>query len=220
MAGVTRRSFLAASASALAAPALGAPASGEVDAVIVGAGAAGIAAARRMAAAGRRFILVEAAPRVGGRCITDTRAFGVPFDRGAHWIYTPDINPVAKLSARTGLDVYPAPPGQKVRVGRRNAREGELEDFLAALVRSNRAIVEASRGRNRIRVCSTRPILTSQDSLPSWRVWNFGACSPARWTQTMHISIYRQDQAAPKPRIGPRCWRACTRVGPSAAASR
>jgi hypothetical protein len=34
-----------------------------------------------------------------------------------------------------------------VRIGRRNAREGEMEDFLAALVRSNRAIGEAARGK-------------------------------------------------------------------------
>ncbi len=206
MAGVTRRSFLAASASALAAPALGAPASGEVDAVIVGAGAAGIAAARRMAAAGRRFILVEAAPRVGGRCITDTRAFGVPFDRGAHWIYTPDINPVAKLSARTGLDVYPAPPGQKVRVGRRNAREGELEDFLAALVRSNRAIVEASRGRADIHCAQALP-----KDLGDWRqtvefVLGPYACSKdlnemsamdyGRWTERDTAAFCRQGFGA------------------------
>jgi len=35
------------------------------DAVIVGAGTAGIAAARRLAAAGRRFALIEAAPEIG-----------------------------------------------------------------------------------------------------------------------------------------------------------
>src|SRR5262245_53405429 len=95
----SRRSFLAGSVAVAAAPALGAvPASGSVDVVIVGAGAAGIAAARRVAAAGRRFALIEASDRMGGRCVTDTRTFGVPFDRGAHWIHMPDINPVAKLA--------------------------------------------------------------------------------------------------------------------------
>jgi monoamine oxidase len=114
---------------------------------IIGAGAAGIAAARRVAAAGRRFALIEAGNRVGGRCITDTRSFGAPFDRGAHWIRQSDVNPVVKLTAKSGLDVYPAPLGQKIRIGRRNARESELEAFLAALVRSNRAIAEAARGK-------------------------------------------------------------------------
>ncbi len=144
---LSRRSFLAASAALAARPAVAAtaPASGPVDVVIVGAGAAGIAAARRIAAAGRRYVLLEAADHIGGRCITDTRTFGVPFDRGAHWIHTPDLNPLTKLGPRRGIEVYPAPPSQKVRIGRRYAREGELEDFLAAQVRANRAIADAAR---------------------------------------------------------------------------
>ena len=103
-----------------------------IDAVIVGAGAAGIAAARRLTAAGRRFVLLEAGREVGGRCITDTTTFGVPYDRGAHWIYTCRTSIRWRSSRRqTGLDLYPAPPGQRVRIGRRYAREGEMEDFLA-----------------------------------------------------------------------------------------
>jgi monoamine oxidase len=163
----SRRSFLAASAASAtlaAAPALTAPRpkgpppsapsappvpevprSGNVDAVIVGAGAAGIAAARRLAAAGKRFALVEAADQPGGRCITDTGTFGVPYDRGAHWIYAADINPLARLAPQTGLVIYPAPPGQRMRIGKRYAREGEMEDFLAGVVRANTAIADAAR---------------------------------------------------------------------------
>jgi monoamine oxidase len=145
MSMLSRRSFLAGSAAVAAGPRLGAAAALDVDIAIVGAGAAGIAAARRVAAAKRRCLLLEASDRIGGRCLTDTRPFGVPWDRGAHWLHTPDINPVAKLAGQTGLDIYPAPPGQKIRIGRRYAREGEMEDFLAALVRTNRAIGEAAR---------------------------------------------------------------------------
>ena len=155
MGRLTRRSFLAASATLAAGPALGAakqkqappadtPRSG-VDVVVVGAGAAGIAAARRIAAAGRNVVLYEAADRVGGRCITDTTTFGVPYDRGAHWIHSPESNPVAKLTTLAGLDIYPAPPGQRVRIGRRYARESEMEDMLAALVSANTAIADAAR---------------------------------------------------------------------------
>ncbi|HYY37838.1 MAG TPA: FAD-dependent oxidoreductase [Xanthobacteraceae bacterium] len=152
---LTRRSFLASSAVAVAArPAFGAPRpapvpevprSGWVDAVVVGAGAAGIAAGRRLAAAGKRFVVLEAADEVGGRCITDTKTFGVPYDRGAHWIFAADINPLGKLAMQVGLDVYPAPPGQRMRIGRRYAREGEMEDFLASLVRANTAIADVAR---------------------------------------------------------------------------
>ena len=152
---LSRRSFLASSAAALAAaPALAAPRpapapevprSGWVDAVIVGAGAAGIAAGRRLAAARKQFVVLEAADQVGGRCITDTKTFGVPYDRGAHWIYAADINPLAKLAMQSGFDIYQAPPGQRMRIGRRYAREGEMEDFLASLVRANTAIADAAR---------------------------------------------------------------------------
>jgi monoamine oxidase len=144
---LSRRSFLAASAALAARPALAAPApsSGPVEVVIIGAGAAGIAAARKIAAAGRRYIVIEATDHIGGRCVTDTKSFGVPFDRGARWIYLPDVNPLTKLNPHRGIDVYPAPPSQKVRVGRRFAREGELEDYLTAQVRAMRAIGDAAR---------------------------------------------------------------------------
>ena len=146
---LSRRSFLAASAALAARPAGAAPApppsSGPFEVVIVGAGAAGIAAARRLAAAGRRYVVVEATDHMGGRCVTDMKSFGVPFDRGAHWIYLPDSNPVTKLTPVRGMDIYPAPQSQKVRIGLRYAREGELEDFLTAQVRATRAIDEVAR---------------------------------------------------------------------------
>ena len=145
---ISRRCFLATAAAVVARPAGAAtpqPAPAATDVIIVGAGAAGIAAARRVAAAGRRYVLVEASDHIGGRCVTDTKTLGVPFDRGAHWLYAPDLNPLTKLTPRRGIEVYPAPPSQKIRIGRRYAREGELEDFLSAEVRATRAINDAAR---------------------------------------------------------------------------
>ena len=159
---MTRRDFLTASATLAVAPALGANAWGallprEADIVVIGAGAAGIAAARRIMAANRKVIVVEAAGQIGGRCLTDTATFDVPFDRGARWMHNPDTNPMITLGRNAGLDVYPAPLGQKIRIGRRNARAGETEEFLAALVRANRAIDDASRGRTDVSCASVLP---------------------------------------------------------------
>jgi monoamine oxidase len=159
---MTRRDFLSAAAGVAATPAFRAPAFGaplprEADIVVVGAGAAGIAAARRIMAANRKVIVVEAAAQVGGRCLTDTATFDVPFDRGARWMHNPDSNPMIRLARSAGLDVSAAPPGQKIRVGRRNARPGETEEFLAALVRANRAIDEASRGKADVSCASVLP---------------------------------------------------------------
>jgi monoamine oxidase len=142
---ITRRDFLSASAGVTLASAFGAragaaPLPREADIVVIGAGAAGIAAARRIQAANRKVIVIEAAGQIGGRCLTDTATFGIPFDRGARWIHNPDTNPMVRLARGAGLEIYPAPMGQKIRVGGRNARAGETEDFLATLVRANRAI--------------------------------------------------------------------------------
>jgi monoamine oxidase len=121
------------------------PASGEVDVAIVGAGAAGIAAARRAAAANARFALLEAGNGIGGRCVSDIKIFGMPYDLGAHWIHNPGRNPLIRLAPKAAFDIYPAPRGQIVRIGPRNARDAELENFLSLLVRSHRAIADAGR---------------------------------------------------------------------------
>jgi monoamine oxidase len=147
---MTRRDFLSGSVAVATMPALGtralaAPLPREADIVVIGAGAAGIAAARRIQAANRKVIVIEAAGQIGGRCLTDGATFDMPFDRGARWMHNPDTNPMIRLARNAGLDVYSAPLGQKIRIGRRNARAGETEEFLAALVRANRAIDDASR---------------------------------------------------------------------------
>jgi monoamine oxidase len=165
MSKLNRRSFLAAGAALLASPALGAaPIESDVDIVVVGAGAAGIAAARRLAAAKQHFAVFEAADHIGGRCVTDTTTFGVPFDRGAHWIHQPDVSPLLKPAPPAGFDVYSAPRGQSLRVGPRPARDSELENFLTLLVRSHRSIAEAARGQGDMSAASALPT-----DLGGWR---------------------------------------------------
>lgn len=148
---ITRREVLAGSAalslSSIVSRAWAAPVPRDAEVVVIGAGAAGIAAARRIAAAGRKVVVIEAASTIGGRCVTDATAFGVPFDRGARWLYNTETSPIAKLARGVGMDLLPAPRGQRIRIGRRNARAGEAEDFLATLVRANRAMGDAVRGK-------------------------------------------------------------------------
>ena len=56
------------------------------DTIVVGAGIAGVTAARLLAGEGRRVVVLEARDRVGGRMHTD-RAAGFCVDRGASWIH-------------------------------------------------------------------------------------------------------------------------------------
>jgi monoamine oxidase len=71
------------------------------DILVIGAGAAGIAAARAVLAAGRSVLVLEARPRIGGRVATDHR-LGAPFDLGAAWLHNAEDNPLVALAGEVG----------------------------------------------------------------------------------------------------------------------
>ncbi len=77
----------------------------DIDVAIVGAGVAGLSAAAALRAAGRRPVLFEALPRIGGRAFTDHPAAlgGAPFDLGASWLHAADRNPLAPLARAAGI---------------------------------------------------------------------------------------------------------------------
>lgn len=59
-----------------------------IDVAIVGAGAAGLGAAGRLAEAGRSCLVLEARDRIGGRAHTVETAEGWPIDKGCHWLHS------------------------------------------------------------------------------------------------------------------------------------
>jgi monoamine oxidase len=82
----------------------------EVDVAVIGAGAAGIGAARRLAEQGAVSLLVlEARDRVGGRVHTIAPA-GFPLDRGAEWLHSADRNPLAQIAQRLDFSLHRRPP--------------------------------------------------------------------------------------------------------------
>ncbi|MEX2648981.1 MAG: NAD(P)/FAD-dependent oxidoreductase [Alphaproteobacteria bacterium] len=76
---------------------------GEVDVVIVGAGAAGLGAAKRAGERGLGFVVLEAGHRIGGRAYAEEIAPGVPFDLGCHWLHSASINPFTKIADQLGF---------------------------------------------------------------------------------------------------------------------
>jgi monoamine oxidase len=82
----------------------------DYDVIIVGAGAAGIAAARRLREAGRRCILLEARARPGGRAVTD-HSLDAPADLGAAWLHFADENAWTRLAEQAGCEVVRREPG-------------------------------------------------------------------------------------------------------------
>jgi monoamine oxidase len=75
------------------------------DTVIIGAGAAGLAAARRLVDAGQRVVVFEASTRIGGRAWTDGETFSSPVDRGCAWLHQADRNPLAALAQTRGYSL-------------------------------------------------------------------------------------------------------------------
>src|SRR5580692_2130959 len=72
-----------------------------VDVAIVGGGAAGIAAARRLTDLNRSVLLIEALPRLGGRARTEIFQ-GMPLDLGCGWLHSARRNPLAALAEAQG----------------------------------------------------------------------------------------------------------------------
>ena len=105
-----RRTFLAATATALTAATLvRATETTDTDVIVIGAGAAGLAAASALLAKGRRVTVLEARDRVGGRAVTDVTALGIPFDRGAQWLHNAEVNPFLADAERLGRQTWPSP---------------------------------------------------------------------------------------------------------------
>jgi monoamine oxidase len=77
----------------------------DADVVVVGAGVAGLVAARTLVAGGARVVVLEARDRVGGRTRTERvgRAF---FDVGGQWI-GPGQDRAARLASDLGLTTFP-----------------------------------------------------------------------------------------------------------------
>jgi monoamine oxidase len=81
----------------------------ETDVVVIGAGAAGIGAARKLTDAGVSCILVEARDGLGGRAWTRDVA-GYPLDLGCGWLHSADRNPFSEIAKAQGKRIDETPP--------------------------------------------------------------------------------------------------------------
>jgi len=151
---ITRRAFVTGAASAAV---LGTARASDADVAIVGAGAAGLAAAKRVAAAGRSFVVLEARSRIGGRVFTDT-SLGVPFDAGAEFIHWAERNPWKRIAEELGVPVEeesyrgtflafregrPIPLTERAR---RRAAFDEVSRYTAAIGERDVSFADAVRG--------------------------------------------------------------------------
>ena len=101
------------------------------DVVVIGAGAAGIAAAREALARGFSVQVVEARQRLGGRAHTDYCGTRYPLDLGCEWLHSADRNVLAKLAPQHGFTLDKRDPPWRKRSPQRGFEEAEQARFDA-----------------------------------------------------------------------------------------
>jgi monoamine oxidase len=106
-AAVTGATGAADAADAAAATGRGTPVRGtrKADVIVVGAGLSGLTAARRIAAAGRSALVLEARDRVGGRTLNHALGGGKVVEIGGQWI-GPTQDHLAKLAKELGVKTF------------------------------------------------------------------------------------------------------------------
>ncbi len=76
-----------------------------MDIAIIGAGAAGLAAAKEASLRGLSVTVLEASSSIGGRARTDHESLGMPFDLGCHWLQGGEANPFRETARSTGARI-------------------------------------------------------------------------------------------------------------------
>lgn len=101
------------------------------EVVVVGAGAAGLAAARALMNASVDVLVLEASDYFGGRAHT-IMAGGYPVDLGCGWLHSADQNPWVPIVQQLGLAIDKSPPPWMKQAFGLAFTEAEQAEFRAA----------------------------------------------------------------------------------------
>ena len=142
------------------------------DVCVIGAGAAGLTAARVLTAAGLAVRVLEARGRVGGRAWTDVETFGIPIDWGCAWLHCAEENPWTAFARERGFTVVERSPDWQRRIGHEALSAERRLRWDADYERAETAIEAAARAGRDVPVSDVLPadleFRTLFDALMSW----------------------------------------------------
>jgi monoamine oxidase len=104
----------------------------DVDIVVIGAGATGLAAARRVAALGRPVRVLESRARLGGRAFTSYDTAGNPIEFGCGWMHSADENEFAGLASELGFTIDKTRPPWRTQLNDIGFPPADQQDFRTA----------------------------------------------------------------------------------------
>lgn len=148
------------------------------EVIVIGAGAAGLAATEYLLKKGKSVICIEANNRIGGRCYTDNDFFGVPYDMGAHWITNNKTNPYVQYGQEKNIEdfnLYEDKEFENVYVGNKKLISPEDKPLWDQY---NSILEDIGKARNK-------------DIAPSEVISN----KPSEWYDTAHLIIGAYDMA-------------------------
>jgi monoamine oxidase len=105
----------------------------QVDVAIIGAGAAGLGAARALENAGLSVLVLEARDRIGGRAHTVMAAPGLPFDMGCEWLHSADRNDFVGIATALGFTIDKTRPPWRDQAYEAAFPQAQRAEFFTAI---------------------------------------------------------------------------------------
>ncbi|HEK9104033.1 FAD-dependent oxidoreductase [Bacillus pfraonensis] len=149
----------------------------DVDVVVIGAGASGLAATRTLLNCGKTVLTLEARDRIGGRAWTDTSIFGIPFDLGCRYLHDGPVNPWVEYAKDNKFELYPESEHLHfLKAGGTPLSAEEIGDFEHRFNNGIRLILDKGKVGKDISVSS---ILSTEDKWEKYvanmlGLWTFG----------------------------------------------